>query len=70
MERARGSETQKANDSNTKTAINQLKELKNIATPQQIRTIKGQILAGDIQGAYRGMEKLKDNLIQIKGVLR
>ena len=28
-------------------------------TPQQYRTIKGQALAGDVAGAYKGLGKIK-----------
>ncbi len=29
-------------------------------TPQQFRTLKGQALAGDLEGAIRGLKKIKE----------
>lgn len=35
-----------------------LKQVRNMLTAQQYRTIKGQILAGDIDGASKGIAKI------------
>ncbi len=37
-----------------------LKEHKNILTRQQYKTLKGQAIAGDITGAYKGLQKIKE----------
>lgn len=37
-----------------------LKQYKHRLTPQQYKTIRGQILAGDIDGALRGLQKLSN----------
>lgn len=29
-------------------------------TPQQFKTLRGQVLAGDVEGAARGLERLKE----------
>ena len=39
-------------------AIRDLRKYRDRLTPQQMRTIKGQILAGDIAGARKGLWKL------------
>lgn len=36
----------------------ELKKYKNILTKQQYKTIKGQIIAGDTEGAMKGLNKL------------
>lgn len=35
-----------------------LKRCRSILTPQQYRTLKGQVLAGDTGGALKGIEKM------------
>lgn len=35
-----------------------LKESKKYLTQQQYKTIKGQLIAGDVQGATKGLQKL------------
>ena len=42
-----------------------LKAKKRKLTPQQYSTIKGQILAGDIEGARKGLEKLSRRSITV-----
>ena len=39
-------------------AFKTLKQHKNRLTKQQYRTFKGQILAGDIEGFYKGITKM------------
>lgn len=39
-------------------ALKALKEHKSRLTAQQYRTIRGQIIAGDIQGAEKGLKRL------------
>ena len=39
-------------------ALIQVKGARNRLTPQQYRTLRGQILAGDPDGAMRGLRKL------------
>lgn len=39
-------------------ALCELKRHKELLTAQQFRTLKGQILAGDIAGFEKGLEKL------------
>ena len=41
-------------------ALCNLRAAKNMLTRQQFKTLKGQILAGDADGAMRGLEKLID----------
>lgn len=36
-----------------------LKESKKYLTPQQYRTIKGQVLAGDVEGAIKGLKRIE-----------
>lgn len=38
-----------------------LKECQKHLTPQQYRTLKGQVIAGDIEGALKGLRKLLRN---------
>lgn len=40
------------------TQLDLLKEYKNILTKQQYKTLKGQILKGDIEGFRKGLFKL------------
>lgn len=40
--------------------LKKLKHFKKHLTPQQYRTIKGQILSGDIEGAKKGIHKLSN----------
>ena len=42
-----------------KKALGRLLASKQMLTRQQYKTIKGQILAGDAEGAMRGLEKIK-----------
>lgn len=35
-----------------------LKECKKYLTKQQYRTIRGQLIAGDVQGAMKGLDRL------------
>lgn len=39
-------------------ALKALKDLRRRLTPQQYRTLKGQILAGDSDGALKGLRKI------------
>ena len=39
-------------------ALKELKQARQYLTPQQYRTIKGQILAGSPVGAMKGLQKL------------
>ena len=39
-------------------AIIQIKACRNRLTPQQYRTIRGQVLAGDSTGALKGLRKI------------
>lgn len=41
-------------------ALYQLKTCRRVLTPQQYRTLRGQILAGDAEGAARGLEKIME----------
>lgn len=43
-------------------ALEMLREKRRMLTCQQYRTIKGQILSGDISGAERGLLRLTGNL--------
>lgn len=40
--------------------LKKLRHFKKHLTPQQYRTIKGQILSGDIEGADKGIHKLSN----------
>lgn len=40
-------------------AMQDLKRCSTFFTKQEYKTIKGQILSGNIKAAYKGMEKLK-----------
>lgn len=39
-------------------ALIQVKACRDRLTPQQYRTLKGQVLAGDADGALRGLQKI------------
>jgi len=39
-------------------ALVMLEQRRHLLTPQQYKTIKGQILAGETDGALRGLQKL------------
>ena len=39
-------------------ALKEIRQYRHRLTRQQIRTIKGQVLSGDIAGAMRGLNKL------------
>jgi len=38
--------------------INELKQYRNILSKQTIRTLKGQALAGDLEGAKKGLQNV------------
>ena len=38
--------------------INELRQYKGVLSRQQIQTLKGQALAGDVDGAKKGLERL------------
>ena len=38
--------------------IKLLKEFNGVLTKQQIKTLRGQVLAGDISGAFKGLERI------------
>lgn len=40
------------------TAMNEIRKYRKLLTMQQKRTLKGQVLSGDIEGAMRGLDKL------------
>lgn len=40
------------------TAMNEIRKYRELLTTQQERTLKGQVLSGDIEGAMRGLDKL------------
>lgn len=40
------------------TALNVIRKYREQLTTQQIRTLKGQVLSGDTEGAMRGLNKL------------
>lgn len=42
----------------TQNALKEIRKNKRLLTTQQMRTLKGQVLAGDIAGAMRGLDKL------------
>lgn len=42
----------------TGAALKQIRSYKHRLTRQQMRTLKGQVLAGDVDGAMRGLNKL------------
>lgn len=44
---------------NQMTAMSYLKKKKGRLSRQQYRTVKGQILSGDVDGALRGLQKLE-----------
>ena len=48
----------------TRKMIQALKLLRPYASAQQLRTIRGQILAGDVEGAARGIEKIKKSRME------
>ena len=39
-------------------AIKEIRKNKHLLTTQQMRTLKGQVLSGNIEGAMKGMNKL------------
>lgn len=41
-----------------KQALERLKKISHRLSPQQYRTFRGQILKGDIEGFYKGINKL------------
>lgn len=45
-----------------KLAMMLIREHKNNLTPQQIRTLKGQCRAGDINGAMKGLHRILNRL--------
>lgn len=45
-----------------KLAMMLIREHKNSLTPQQIRTLKGQCRAGDINGAMKGLHRILNRL--------
>lgn len=40
------------------TAMIEIRKYRELLTTQQERTLKGQVLSGDIEGAMRGLDKL------------
>ena len=42
----------------TQAALKRIRRYKPLLTTQQMRTLKGQVLSGDIEGAMRGLDKL------------
>lgn len=40
------------------TAMNEIRKYRKLLTAQQKRTLEGQVLSGDIEGAMRGLVKL------------
>lgn len=40
------------------TAMNEIRKYRKLLTVQQMRTLKGQVLSGDVEGAMRGLDKL------------
>lgn len=38
--------------------VEELKKYREVLTTQQLRTLKGQILKGDIEGAEKGLNKM------------
>ena len=48
-------------------ALKELKKARQYLTPQQYRTIKGQILAGYPAGAMKGLEKLMQKRGTVNG---
>lgn len=49
-------------------AMRCLKNKKAILTRQQYRTVKGQILSGDTEGAMRGLQKLEARSLKTERV--
>ena len=43
-----------------------LKKMRYILTPQQYRTLKGQCLKGDLQGAIKGLEKIAKGVNDVR----
>ena len=41
-------------------ALRQMYAFRSVLTPQQYKTLRGQILAGDAEGAMRGLKKLRE----------
>ena len=46
--------------------LQQLKQHRQLLTKQQIRTLKGQILAGDVEGAEKGLNKILNERSETK----
>lgn len=53
--------------SNQKDVMSYLKQRKSKLTVQQYRTIKGQIVAGDVSGAKRGIDRVIEKNENRKG---
>lgn len=47
--------------------VQDLKEYRGILSKQQIKTLKGQILSGDIKGAEKGLSKILIRRIKCNG---
>lgn len=43
---------------NVQAALKEIRKKKNRLTTQQMRTLKGQVLSGNVDGALRGLDKL------------
>lgn len=39
-------------------ALKEIRKYKRMLTTQQMRTLKGQVISGDVDGAMRGLNKL------------
>ena len=46
-------------------ALKKIRQNKHLLTTQQMRTLKGQILNGDMDGAMRGLNKLLNRFGQV-----
>lgn len=41
-----------------KAALKEIRKNKHLLTTQQMRTLKGQVISGDVDGAMKGMNKI------------
>lgn len=46
----------------TQAALKEIRKRKHLLSTQEMRTLKGQVLSGDIAGAMRGLDKLMRRL--------
>ena len=49
-------------DMDISAALKEIRKNKHLLTTQQMRTLKGQVISGDIDGAMRGLDKLMNRI--------